>query len=394
MTERLYYTDSYLSEFRARVVDRSPDGGRIYLDRTAFYPTSGGQLFDTGSIAGAPVVDVVDEGDRIAHVVNGAPDLDEVECRLNWPRRFDHMQQHTGQHLLSAVMAELFGLATLSVHFGAGSSTLDLDSPSLDAEQVRAAERRANEAVFENRPVRVLFADGSEDIGLRKASSRAGVLRVISIEGLDRSACGGTHVRATGEIGPVLIRKLDKVRNSVRVEFLCGQRALRRTQADFEALSKIAQLFSAPLDETPGLVASQIEALKASEKDRRRLDEELGALLGRELYDAAPLDALGVRRTVKRLASGTLDPLRAMAQSFCARPKAVFLGVVQQPPALLLATSQDSGIDAGKVVKAALQEVGGRGGGAARMAQGSVPSGDALEKAIALLTKPSASLPD
>src|SRR5436309_2103360 len=128
MTERLYYNDSYLTEFRARVVDRSPDGSRIYLNRTAFYPTSGGQPFDTGSIDSAPVVDVVDEGERIAHVLGGTVDAEEVECHLNWERRFDHMQQHTGQHLLSAVLAELFGFATLSVHFGAESSTIDLET--------------------------------------------------------------------------------------------------------------------------------------------------------------------------------------------------------------------------------------------------------------------------
>jgi len=388
MTERLYYADAYLTCFRARVVEKSTDGGAVYLDRTAFYPTSGGQPFDTGSIAGAPVVDVIDEGERIAHVLGAAIDADEVECRIDWPRRFDHMQQHSGQHLLSAVMAELFGMATLSVHFGAGSSTLDLDTPSLSAEQVRAAETRANEAVFENRPVSVLFADSAEDVGLRKASDRAGVLRVISIEGLDRSACGGTHVRATGEIGPVLIRKLDKVRGAVRIEFLCGLRALRRARADFETLTKVAQVFSATLDDSPALVASQREALKAAEKDRRRLDEELGVLMGRELYDATPADSLGVRCVVKRIASGALDPLRAMAQGFCARTKAVFIGVVEQPPTLLLAASPDSGLDAGKLVKAAMHEVGGKGGGASRLAQGSVPSAEALERAISMLTAP------
>src|SRR5262249_31153065 len=160
------------------------------------------------------------------------------------------------------------------------------------------------------------------DLGLRKASDRAGVLRVISIEGLDRSACGGTHVRATGEIGPVLIRKLDRVRSVVRVEFLCGLRALYRARADFEALSRIAQMFSAPLDDAPGLVASQMEALKAAEKDKSRREEELGVLMGRELYDATLSDSLGLRRTVKRAASGALDPLRAIARGFCARPKA------------------------------------------------------------------------
>ena len=384
MTERLYYTDSYLTEFRARVVERSPDGGRIYLDRTAFYPTSGGQPFDTGSIAGAPVVDVVDEGERIAHVLGAAVSMDEVECWLNWQRRFDHMQQHSGQHLLSAVMAELFQIATLSVHFGAASSTLDLDTASLSPDQVRAAELRASEIVFENRPVSVHFADNSEDLGLRKASGRAGVLRVVSIEGIDRSAC--THVRATGEIGPVLIRKLDRVRSTVRVEFLCGLRALNRARADFEALSKIAQVFSAALDDAPGLVTSQMEALKAAGKDRSRLEEELGVLTGRELYDATTPDSLGMRRTVKRVASGTVDPLRAMARGFCARPKALFIGAVEQPPALLLAVSQDSGLDAGNLIKAALSAVGGRGGGAANLAQGSVPSGDALERALTALS--------
>ncbi len=386
MTERLDYTDSYLTDFRARVVERSSDGSRVYLDRTAFYPTSGGQLFDTGSIAGAPVVDVVDEGDRIAHVLTAALAQDDVACRIDWERRFDHMQQHTGQHLLSAVIAELFGMATVSVHFGDESSTIDLDTPSLDAPQARAAELRANQAVWENRPVTVSFADNAHDLGLRKASERAGTLRVIDIAGLDRSACGGTHVRSTGEIGPVLIRKLDKVRNTVRVEFLCGLRASRRARADYESLAKIAQALSAPLDDTPGLVAAQLEALKTAAKDRRRLEDELGVLQGRELYDATTPGERGLRLAVKRLPSGALDSLRAVAQGFSSRPQAVFIGVVEQPPALMLAASEDSGVDAGKLIKAELTRAGGRGGGAARMAQGSVPTREALEAAIALLT--------
>jgi alanyl-tRNA synthetase len=390
MTERLYYTDSYLTEFRARVVDRSADF-RIYLDRTAFYPTSGGQPFDTGSIDGVPVLDVVDEGDSIVHVLAAPVEREEVECHVNWQRRFDHMQQHTGQHLLSAVFAELFGIATVSVHFGAVSSTIDLDTSSLSADQIRAAEMRANEAVCQNLPVGVIFAEASDELGLRKASSRAGELRIVSIDGLDRSACGGTHVRATGEIGAVLIRKLDKVRGSTRVEFLCGLRAARRARADFDALSGIAQVLSAPLDDTPALVVSQMEALKTVEKDRRRLEEELGAAHGRELYAAASPDSSGVRRAMKRLASGPLDPLRQMAQAFCGRPMAVFVGAVEQPPAILLATSQDSGLDSGKLLKAALNEVGGRGGGSPRLAQGSAPSVAALEQALTAL---SASRPD
>jgi alanyl-tRNA synthetase len=292
------------------------------------------------------------------------------------------MQQHTGQHLLSAVLAELFGIATVSVHFGAASSTVDVNTPALSADQIHAIELRANERVFENLPVNVIFADNSDELELRKASTRAGKLRVVEIEGLDRSACGGTHVRATGEIGPVLLRKLDKVRGATRIEFLCGLRAARRARADFDALSRIAQALSAPLDDTPGLVVSQMEALQAAEKERRRVEEELGAAQGRDLYQATAADSRGIRRAIKRLPSGSLDPLRAMAQSFCSGPMAVFIGTVEQPPAILLASSADSGIDAGKVLKAALTEVGGRGGGTPRMAQGSAPSAAALEKAL------------
>ncbi len=393
-TERLYYADSYLTEFRSRVVALSRAHATIYLDRTAFYPTSGGQPFDTGSIAGAQVVDVVDEGERIAHVLSAPVSSEEVKCRIDWERRFDHMQQHSGQHLLSAVLAKLFGAATVSVHFGSEISTVDVDAPSLGIDQIRAAAKRANEAVCENRPLTVTYADNSEELGLRKASERAGLLRIVSIAGLDRSACGGTHVRATGEIAAVSIRRVDKVRGAVRIEFLCGLRASRRARADFDALVKIAQTFSAPVDDTPALVAAQMEALKLAEKDRRRLEQELGILQGRDLYDASAPNATGIRLVVKRIASGTLDPLRAMAQGFCARPKAMFIGAVGELPQLLLATSPDSGIDAGKLLKAALAEAGGRGGGAARMAQGSASSGEALEKAIGLLTALSASPPD
>jgi alanyl-tRNA synthetase len=336
----------------------------------------------------------VDEGARIAHVLAAPVSADEVECRVDWQRRFDHMQQHSGQHLLSAVLAELFGAPTLSVHFGSEISTVDVDTPSLSIDQIRAAEKRANEAVSENRPLTVTYAENSEQLDLRKAPERPGLLRIVSIAGLDRSACGGTHVRATGEIGPVSIRKLDKVRGAARIEFLCGLRAVRRMRADFDALAKIAQTLSAPLDDTPALVAAQMEALKSAEKDRRRLEQELAILQGRELYDAASPDASGMRRVVKRIPSGALDPLRAMAQGFCARPKAMFVGAAGEPPQLLLATSSDSGMDAGKLLKAALGEAGGRGGGAARMAQGSASSGEALEKAIAALTALSASPQD
>jgi alanyl-tRNA synthetase len=385
VTERLYYTDSYLRAFRARVTGRAEDGRRVYLDRTAFYPTSGGQPHDTGTIARVAVVDVVDEGERIAHVTATPVETAEgaeVECRIDWERRFDHMQQHSGQHLLSAVFIARCGLPTVSFHLGQESSTIDLEATTLDAATLVEAERRVNQAVFEDRPLGVTFEDAAEVRDLRKSSERAGTLRIVSIDGLDRSACGGTHVRRTGEIGPILIRKLDKVRNTMRVEFLCGGRAVRRARADFDALARVAQMFSGALEDVPELVNVQLEAARANEKLRRKLESDLAQYQGRELYAATAPDETGVRRALRRLPSGSLEDFRALAQSFTAQSKAVFTAALDEPPAVLLAVSADMGVDAGKLLKAALAQAGGRGGGNPRMAQGSVPSREALDQTI------------
>ena len=383
MTERLYYRDSYLRAFRARVASRQ--GDVVYLDRSAFYPASGGQPCDTGSIAGAAVLDVIDEGERVAHRLAAPVSGDEVECTVDWARRFDHMQQHTGQHLLSAVFAELAGAGTVSFHLGQEFSTIDLDRPSLEPEAIRAVEERANAVVFENRPVLVSFEDAASATGLRKPSERDGTLRVVSIEALDRSACGGTHVRATGEIGAILLRKVERVRNALRVEFLCGGRAVRRARADFEALGRVARMFSASLDEAPQMVSAHLEAARTAEKNQRRMAAELGGFRGRELYAATQPDATGIRRHLKRLPEGSLDELRVLAQSFAAGSRAIYLAVVENPPSVLLAASADSGVDAGAAVKAAIADTGGRGGGTPRMGQGSVASASLLGDVVSRL---------
>jgi alanyl-tRNA synthetase len=382
MTERLYYTDSYLHDFLARITAISEDGRTAYLDRTAFYPTSGGQPFDTGSIGGVAVLDVVDEEARIAHRLAEPVVEGDVSCAVDWTRRFDHMQQHTGQHLLSAVLEESFALHTVSFHLGAESSTIDLEGGLVEPQTVLAVERRANEIIFENRPVTVHFEDAAAVQGLRKASDREGTLRIIAIDGLDRSACGGTHVRSTGEIGFILLRKLEKIRQSVRVEFVCGARAARRARADYEALNKVAQLFSASLDDTPAMVAAQLETARAAEKSRRKLELDLAAYQGKELYQATEPGADGVRRVSQRVTRGSLEELRAVAQNFTAQPKAIFTATLSDPPSVMLAASADAGIDAGKLLKAALTEAGGRGGGTARIAQGSVPEAGLLERVL------------
>ena len=390
MTRRLYYEDSYLRAFPAEIVEVRPAAKQyhVYLDRTAFYPASGGQPFDTGRIAGAAVLDVLDQGERVAHVVETPLQTGPAACQVDWARRFDHMQQHSGQHLLSAVFLELDGCPTVGFHLGREASTIDLDAPALDTARIAAAEERANALVFENRPVTARFysAEQAAALGLRKPSERSGDLRVVEIAECDRSACGGTHVRATGEIGPLLIRRLDRVRGALRVEFLCGGRAVRRARADYELLSRVAGLFSAPPDQAPSLVAARIEAAAAAEKSRQKLEAELAVFKGRDLYQTIQPDQRNRRIHQISERAGPLESWRPLAQSFASSgPGAVFLLAIEEPPAVLLAVSADSGLNAGKLLKQVLQPLGGRGGGSPVLAQGSLPDPARIPAALQAL---------
>ncbi len=384
MTHRLYYTDSYLRDFAAAVVDRAEDGRRVYLDRTAFYPTSGGQPHDTGRLGGIAVLDVIDEESRIAHLLAEPLAGDQARGEVDWLRRFDHMQQHTGQHLLSAVLHEL-GHATVGVHFGQDASTLDLDTGALDHARLIEAEARANAVVTENREVSVSFEEAGRAEGLRKTSVREGTLRIVSIRELDRSACGGTHVRATGEIGPILITRLERVKKNVRLEFLCGGRAVRRARSDLDLLARVAGQLSAAPDELPALLESQRAELKASAAERRELEESLAALRARDIYGATPPDGAGIRTVLVHEPRGGIERLRPLAQAVTALPRALFVGWIGDPPALIVAASGDSELDAGRLLKSAVEQVGGRGGGNPRMAQGTAPSAAAVEEAIAAI---------
>jgi alanyl-tRNA synthetase len=283
----------------------------------------------------------------------------------------------------------MFEAPTLSFHLGAESSTIDVaqsDVPSaLEPEQLREAERRAHQIVFENRPVTISFQHSSEDLGLRKPTEREGEVRIVSIQDLDRSACGGTHVRATGEIGPILLRKLDRIRGNLRIEFLCGGRAVARARSDFEALSQIARIFSAPLDDGPAMVEAQREKLQKTDRTRRRLATELAQASGRELYVETSPGSDGIRRVLRRVESLS-EELRAEVQSFTSSGPAIFLALSENPPSVLLAASKDGDVHAGNLLKRALTEAGGRGGGNAALAQGSLRSKEALDQLIGSLT--------
>lgn len=368
MTLRLYYADSYIRSFTAKVVGREEGGRRVYLDQTAFYPASGGQPHDRGTLGNADVMDVIDEEDRVVHLLDRPLDgAVEVQGSIDWNRRFDHMQQHTGQHLLSAICDDVFGWPTISVHFGDDSSTIDVDAASASAEQLRAIESRANAAVTRNLPVVITLESAETLLGLRKPSERTGTLRVVSIEGLDRSACGGTHVRHTGEIGAILLGKVERVKQKVRIEFRCGARAIGRARIDADALATIARQFSASAADVPALIDRLREEHRTERARRQQLTVELASVEATALVGAATSGADGVRRI--SVIRSDLDSLRALAQACTEHPRVLFVGVAQEEGTVVVATSSDSGLHAGALLKPLLAAHGGRGGGSTRFAQ-------------------------
>jgi alanyl-tRNA synthetase len=228
----------------------------------------------------------------------------------------------------------------------------------------------------------VSFEDSSTATGLRKPPPREGTLRIVTIDSLDRSACGGTHVRATGEIGAIVLRTTERMRKQTRVEFLCGSRVVRQARSDFETLSGIALSMKASIGEAAGLVVAQGEQLRDALSVRKRLEGELAVFQARELYDGTPTKPSGVRAAHAQREKGPVDELRTLALAFVSRPKAVFIATVASPATILVASSDDSGVDAGALLKPALALAGGRGGGSPRLAQGTVPSESALDSVV------------
>jgi alanyl-tRNA synthetase len=377
-TPRLYYQDCYTSAFDAQVIDLSSDGKRVYLDKTYFYPTSGGQPHDTGLLGEQAVLEVVDEGERIAHLLVAPLTAETVSARIDWTRRYDHMQQHTGQHLLSAVFIELYEIPTLSFHMSSDVSTIELGRKELSDVQIDAVENRVNEIVREARDVRIVFEDAGQASGLRKERARTGVLRIVEIEGLDRSACGGTHVRSTAELGPIQIRHQEKIRGNTRIEFVCGIRALRRSKSDFRILTRLARESATAPEKLSDYLASLKERVAENEKEQAKLILHLGERDGTRLYESTTPSEDGIRRAFIRV-SAIDAQTRAAVSAFISHPRTAILVMGKEPPAVLLGCSPDAGIHAGVKLKDALSKRGGRGGGSATVAQGSLPDSTAAE---------------
>ena len=375
MTLRLYYTSSTLLDFPATVIGHDGDLTRVVLDQTAFYPTSGGQPHDTGMLGGVPVIDVIDDDERIVHVLAAPLPLGEVRGVVNAARRTDHMEQHTAQHLLSAIAADTFGWETASVHFGAEHSTIEFAVANGSEAQLAELVERAQAAVRAALPVTVSFEASADAVaaGLRKAPPRDGELRVITIAGLDRSACGGTHVATTAEIGAIVITGVEKVRGHLRVGFLAGGRVLAHLAERDALVAALARALSCAEDELAALVPKRQEELQSLRAQLAVLETEVAGHRVRALLDAATPDAEGVRHVVHHATTESAALLKAMAQAAAAEAKAVLILV--SPPSVVLGSSADSGVDVGALLKAVIAAHGGKGGGSPRLAQGVVPSG-------------------
>ncbi|MEO8500232.1 MAG: DHHA1 domain-containing protein [Vicinamibacteria bacterium] len=376
MTERLYYTDSYLTEFEAQVTAcvSSDDRFEVSLASTAFYPTGGGQPHDIGLLGERNVLDVIDHEDAgIGHIVDGPLEPGaRVKGSVDWSRRFDHMQQHSGQHLLSAAFESVCGARTESFHLGSLASTIDLDR-ALSPLEVAGAEDEVNRVVWRDREVRVCFApaDDAPALALRKESARAGTLRLIEVEDFDRSACGGTHVSRTGAVGIVAITGWEKFKGGTRVEFLCGNRALGRLREWRDVFSATSRVLSV----LPSGLAPAIERIQGENKVLgravRNLQEELA------VHKAAELVASGARGTdgriivVEALEGWEASGLKAVANAAAATAGVCVAVFSTTTPALaVVGRSPDARMDASAVLKSLVARFGGKGGGKPEFAQG------------------------
>lgn len=396
LTDRLYYHDSFLREFDATVVSCTPDGPRwkVILDKTAFYPTSGGQPHDMGTLGDARVVEVVDApnaagadvskpGDphHVVHYTTAEVPAGPIHGQINWPRRLDHMQQHTAQHLLSAAFIELYGFQTVSFHLGKEISTIDLAAPSIVPRQIEAAERRTNEIIFEDRPVIIRFGTAQElaESGIRKKVDREGILRAIDIEGFDRQPCGGTHLASTGQAGLILLRKLERTREHSRIEFVAGYRALAAARADFGTLTQAATLLSCAITDVPAGITKNIEDRRANSANIKRLEERLASLEAEALLHQIPETPNTVRLIVATPPGATPAYLALLAAKLTTGKNLIALLASRESGHVVAARSADLAQDLGIALRESLKEFQGKGGGAKHFAQGALPDPTQLD---------------
>jgi alanyl-tRNA synthetase len=384
-TERLYFADPYQTGFSARVLARAERAGRpaVALDQSAFYPEGGGQPADTGTLNDIGVLDVQAEDGLVWHTLEAPLEAETVRGVVDWGRRQDHMQQHHGQHLLSAAFERLFGLVTRSFHLGAQVSTIDLGASSLSAAQLAEAEDLVNQVIWESRPVLARFVTPEELAGLplRKPPTVSGPVRVVSVPDFDHSACGGTHPRSTGGVGALHIRRWERRGDAARVEFLCGGRAVRDYRARDAALAGLAGELSVGAEQVGEAVARLRAAEEQARKGLAQASERLLAYEADELRrQAEPVGGLPV---VRRAFEGrSVDELRTLARLIAQQGGVALLGLRADKAQLVFARAEGLPVDCGALLRQTLAALGGRGGGQAGLAQGGLPDPAHLDAAL------------
>jgi len=392
MTTRIYYTDANARGFEANVVDVFAHEGHpaVVLDRTAFYPTSGGQPHDTGTLGAAKVIEVIDREDgAVVHVLDREIAAGPVNGRIDWDRRFEHMQQHTGQHILSAACDKVLDARTVSFHLGTERSTIDL-SRDLSAAEIARAEDKANRIVWEDRPVSVRFVSDEEAaaLPLRKEPKRTGKLRIVEVSDYDLSACGGTHVERTGAVGLIAISGVEKYKGGVRLEFVCGGRALRAFGALRDTVGGCVRQLSVFPAELPDAIGRLQADSKELQRSIKSLQERLAAYEAQALVSRAV--PAGEWRAVVETAQWDAPGLKALALSATSLPRVVTVLFNPSGGLLVVARSADVVFDSAAALKALIARFGGRGGGRPELAQGGGLSGsaDALLEAARQLVAP------
>jgi alanyl-tRNA synthetase len=390
-TRRIYYDDSFEREFTATVLSCEPTlhgtapAWEVVLDSTAFYPSSGGQPHDVGRLGEANVLDVREELEEVVHVVDRHLEPGSVQGCIDWTRRFDHMQQHTGQHLLSAMFQERFGRPTVSFHLGGEICTIDLRGPEPGGEILEGAERAANHVIFEDRPVTVRYgmAEDLAALGVRKKVERSGILRAIEIEGADLQPCGGTHVKRTAQMGLLLVRRCTRIRQDWRVEFVCGRRAERAARQDFLFLRGVAERLSCATDDVVAAAERVLTERDAHFKNARAAWQRLAEADAALELQATPPGPDGTR-LIARVFSEDVQPeyLGQFASQIVKSEQTIALLATAVGGHLIFAQHPSAAKDMNSVLKQILQRMGGKGGGTTDFARGRLNDAALGEKAL------------
>jgi alanyl-tRNA synthetase len=364
----------------------------VLLDQTHLYPASGGQPNDKGKLGDANVLDVRDlENDEILHVVDRPVPTGQIDGCIDWPRRFDHMQQHSGQHLLSAVFAERFGLPTVSFHLGQSVSTIDLRGPQPTPEILEGAARAANAIVFEDREISIRYGTPEQfaRMGVRKTVERAGTLRAIEIAGIDFQPCGGTHVRRTGQIGAILLRHCSKIRQDWRIEFLCGHRAEAAARSDSDLIARLSAQLKCATADLDAAVDRLLGEREAAARNLKALLPKLADAAAKSRIESVEASPDGSRAVVELLHDVGPEYLPYYATALVRSEKVVALLALAETGALLFAQHSPADRDMNLLLRQVLDEVGGKGGGTRDFARGALSdpakAAAALELATSLL---------